>query len=155
MPKFEVKGESENLKELNRLRRRASMVELTLEPQNVVERINKLREKFGEKKLSETKNHNTSAEVRKINEPKAKKVAPPPRKTPVKKPAPPPTAEELKSGVRLGHICKRLKIEPKAARIRLRAADASGRVPPTVGDAWVWLPKHVPAVEAIIEGSKK
>lgn len=53
-----------------------------------------------------------------------------------------------KEGVPLRDICKKINVEPRAARIKLRKAK---NVPKTVSDNWTFAAKDVAAVEKIIK----
>jgi hypothetical protein len=52
--------------------------------------------------------------------------------------------------VALADICARVKVEPRAARIRLRAAREEGKAPDMIGGRWAFKTKDVKSVEAII-----
>lgn len=78
--------------------------------------------------------------------------APASKPTPAKPSKPAPAKPSEGDSVSLASICKRLGVEPRAARIKLRKADKEGGVPSTVGEIWAWAPKDVKAVEALIKG---
>jgi len=124
------------LDELNALRQRLGL-KPTQSDVNIDERIKSLQEKLAAPLVDKkAKKKAPAAEPEKVDEPK-----PAAKKAKVEDDTPADI-------VRLGDLCKRLKIEPRAARIRLRKA--GDKVPATVGDSWRWASKDAAAIEAII-----
>jgi len=67
------------------------------------------------------------------------------------------TEEVEPKGVRLGDICKRMGIDTRAARIKLRTAykdQKKSGAPDTIGDSWLWKQADVAKVEALLKGGE-
>jgi len=152
------------LEELNALRRQLQMVPLNKAPEgDLSERIAKLKQRVERDPVAQanakaasdaapaeetTTPEETPAKViKKGKVPDVKKAPKTVKGTKVKV-----EPENDASTVRLGDICKRLELDARLARIKLRKA--GDKVPDTVGDSWRWAAKDVSAVEAIINATK-
>ena len=58
-------------------------------------------------------------------------------------------------GVKLASICRDMKINPRAARIKLREAYKGKGMPETLGGAWMWSPGDVVKVKEVLSGEDK
>ena len=138
---------------LNDLRRQMQLVPLNKTPPDIATRIAKLRERIA---AGATTHNGDDATTTTTPEERPAKAAKPVKKsnasTQEQVTKEQVTKEQGQSTdgdvVTLGDICKRLDVEGRAARIRLRKAGE--RVPARVGDSWRWSRDDVAAVEAII-----
>jgi hypothetical protein len=85
--------------------------------------------------------------------PEPKKAEPAPKKAEAKKPEPKKAEAKADSNVvKLSDICDDLKLEPRAARIKLRAAykKKDNDLPDTVGDTWGWKKGDVSKIKSLL-----
>lgn len=155
--------QSPKLAKLNSLRAKMSMVPINVEPENVDERITRLEQRIAEKIGGDTAPVMPTKAKGEPVAPKGKKAkkSENANSTPSEKPKPvkgqvferklrPP---EDADGVRLGDICKKLRIDAREARVKLRRAYRGGvsGLPKTIGDAWLWKKGDVPAIEKLVK----
>lgn len=90
----------------------------------------------------------TTPTPKKAKAPKAESK-PQAAKAPEKKPAKATPADD--GSVKLADICKELKVAPRAARIKLRAAYKKDKgLPATAGDTWAWKKGDVAKIKGLL-----